>query len=119
MWLSGDYFVPTRNFELYTHKPPLLFWTINLVWSVFGVSEIAARLVAPFYGLIGVVLAGRLAQNLWPDDAEIGARMKIALSGLAIFATSVGLTMFDAMLATATVAGLLALVAAGRTGRWC
>ena len=25
MWLSGDYFVPTRNFELYTHKPPLLF----------------------------------------------------------------------------------------------
>ena len=118
MWLSGDYFVPTRNFELYTHTPPLLFWTINLVWSVFGVSEIAARLVAPFYGLIGVVLAGRLAQNLWPDDAEIGARMKIALSGLAIFATSVGLTMFDAMLATATVAGLLALVAAGRTGRW-
>lgn len=25
MWQSGDFLVPTKNFELYTHKPPLLF----------------------------------------------------------------------------------------------
>lgn len=118
MWLSGDYFVPTRNFELYTHKPPLLFWSINLVWAFFGVSETAARLVAPFYGLVGLLLAGRLARRLWPDDPEIGARTRIALAGLLIFALAAGLTMFDAMLATATVAGMLALVTAGRTGAW-
>lgn len=118
MWSSGDYFVPTRNFELYTHKPPLLFWSINLVWAVFGVSETAARLVAPLYGLAGVLLAGRLARRLWPDDPEAGARTKIALAGLLIFAVAAGLTMFDAMLATATVAGMLALVTAGRTGAW-
>jgi 4-amino-4-deoxy-L-arabinose transferase-like glycosyltransferase len=118
MWLSGDYFVPTRNFELYTHKPPLLFWSINVVWAVFGVSENAARLVAPIYALAGLLLVGRLARRLWPDEPEIGARTKIALSGLLIFAGSAGVTMFDAMLATATVAGMLALVTAARTGQW-
>lgn len=118
MWLSGDYIVPTRNFELYTHKPPLLFWSINLVWAVFGVSETAARLVAPIYALAGLLLAGRLARRLWPDDPEIGARMTMALSGLLIFAVAAGLTMFDAMLSTATVAGMLALVTAARTGAW-
>lgn len=120
MWLNGNYLVPTRNFDLYTDKPPLLFWSINLVWSVFGVSEIAARLVAPLYALAGVVLVGVLASRLWPDDAGAGPRTQIALSGLLAFAFSANLTMFDAMLATATVAGMLALVAAGRTGatRW-
>lgn len=116
MWLSGDYFVPTRNFALYTHKPPLLFWSINLIWAVLGVSETAARLVGPLYAVAGVLLAGRLARSLWPDDRESGARTQIALSGLVIFAIAAGVTMFDAMLATATVAGMLALVAAGRTG---
>lgn len=118
MWLSGDYVVPTRNFQLYTHKPPLLFWSINLVWAIFGVSETAARLVAPLYGLLGLVLTGVLARRLWPEEAEIGARTMLALSGLFIFALAAGLTMFDAMLATATVAGMLALVMAGRTGAW-
>ena len=47
MSLSGDYFVLTKNFELYSHKPPLLFWLINLTWLVTGVSEGAARLVGP------------------------------------------------------------------------
>lgn len=118
MWLSGDYFVPTRNFEIYTHKPPLLFWSINLAWAILGVSEIAARLVAPLYAIAGLLLAGRLARKLWPDDPEIGARTKIALAGLLVFAVAAELTMFDAMLATATVAGMLALVNAGRTGAW-
>jgi 4-amino-4-deoxy-L-arabinose transferase-like glycosyltransferase len=118
MWLNGNYIVPTRNFELYTHKPPLMFWSINLAWMIFGVSETAARLVAPLYALVGVLLAGRLARSLWPEDSEVGARTTIALSGLIIFAVAAGVTMFDAMLATATVAGMLALVAAGRTGGW-
>jgi 4-amino-4-deoxy-L-arabinose transferase-like glycosyltransferase len=120
MWSSGDYFVPTRNFDLYTHKPPLLFWSINLVWAITGVSETAARLVGPAYGLIGILLTGVLARRLWPEDVEIVARTILALCGLLTFAFAVGLTMFDAMLATATVAGLLTLVMAARTGarRW-
>ena len=117
MWQSGNYIVPTLNHEIYTHKPPLLFWTINAVWAFTGVSDTAARLVAPLYGLVGILLTGLLARRLWPEDAGIGARSVMAMCGLVVFALSVGLTMFDAMLTTATVAGMLAIVAAARSGR--
>ena len=117
MWLSGDYVVPTRNFEIYTHKPPLLFWLVNLVWSVTGVSELAARLVAPACAALTVWLTGRLARRLWPEDAGIGPRAMLALAGSMVFAVSGGLTMFDALLAQTVVAAMLGLVPAARTGR--
>ena len=42
MFLRQNFLVPTLNFEPYFQKPPLLFWLIDLAWSVFGVSRIAA-----------------------------------------------------------------------------
>lgn len=117
MWVRGDWLVPTKNFELYTHKPPLLFWTINLVWAVTGVSETAARLVGPGYALLALALTGRLARRLWPDRPGIGGRATLALAGTLAFALSGGLTMFDAALAAATVGGMLALLRALETGR--
>ena len=120
MWLSGDYLVPTKNFALYTHKPPLLFWLINAVWSFTGVSEIAARLVAPVGAALGVWLTARLATRLWPGDPGIGTRAALALSGSIAFAVAGGLTMFDTLLALTVVAAMTALVPAARTGsyRW-
>ena len=32
MWTTGEYLVPHLNGEPYSHKPPLLFWLINLAW---------------------------------------------------------------------------------------
>lgn len=71
MWTRGDWLVPTKNFALYAHKPPLLFWTMNLVWSLTGLSEIAARLVGPGFALLCLLLTGRLASRLWPERAGI------------------------------------------------
>ncbi|WP_299653522.1 glycosyltransferase family 39 protein [uncultured Jannaschia sp.] len=118
MWLSKDWLVPTRNFEIYSHKPPLLFWAINAVWWFTGVSEVAARLVGPAFAVLAIVLTGRLARTLWPDDAEAGPRAVIALCGLLLFAVFGGLTMFDAALTAATAGATLALVRAVATGRW-
>lgn len=120
MWLSGDYLVPTKNFELYTHKPPLLFWLINLVWSFTGVSEITARLIGPVCATLAVALTGRLAGRLWPEDPWVGARATLTLAGTVIFAIYGGLTMFDALLALTSVMAMLALVRAVETGkrRW-
>lgn len=120
MWQSGDYLVPTKNFELYPHKPPLLFWLVNLVWGLTGVSEIAARLVGPVSAALAVALTGRLAARLWPEDPWSNARATLALAGTVIFAISGGLTMFDALLALTTVLALLALVHAVDTHarRW-
>ena len=39
----GDWVVPFFNAELRAHKPVLLYWLIMSAYSVFGVSEFAAR----------------------------------------------------------------------------
>lgn len=122
MHLSGDWLVPSRNFAPYSDKPPLLFWAINLVWLATGVSEFAARLVGPFFCCAAIWLSAILARRLWPDDARVGGRAALALTGLLAFMLSGSLTMFDVPLTVATLAGLICLRAAtgaaqaGRTG---
>ncbi|PIP00772.1 Glycosyltransferase [uncultured Pleomorphomonas sp.] len=121
MHLSGDWLVPTKNFAVYSDKPPLLFWAINLVWSLTGVSDTAARMVGPGFAAIALWLTGRLARALWPEDAGIGVRATLALVALPLFAVMGGLTMFDAALTVSVLAGLLGLVGAGhgdRRGPW-
>ncbi len=118
MWLSGDWLVPSKNFAIYPDKPPLLFWLINLVWGVTGVSETAGRLVAPATALLALGLTGTLARQIWPEDRGVGSRAVIALSGMLFWAVYGGMTMFDAMLTAAVLAGMLALLRAVRTGAW-
>ena len=38
MRVGGHWLVPRLNGEIYSHKPPLLFWLVNLVWTITGVS---------------------------------------------------------------------------------
>lgn len=117
MWKSGDYWVPTLNGELYSHKPPLYFWLMNLGWAIFGVSETWARMVAPLFGLGTLWLTAKLARELWPDaSAEIrDTRAMMAplmmLTGLywTVFAT---MTMFDMIVTFAAVLAILGYVKA-------
>jgi len=50
MWQHHTFLVPTLNGEAYSHKPPLLFWLIQLGWWLFGTSDWVARLVIPPWG---------------------------------------------------------------------
>lgn len=120
MWLGGDLLVPTKNFALYTHKPPLLFWLIQAVWAMTGVSETAARLVGPIAATAAILATGRLAARLWPDDRGASGRAGWALAGSVVFALSGQLTMFDALLALCTILTMLALLTAAESGkrRW-
>jgi 4-amino-4-deoxy-L-arabinose transferase-like glycosyltransferase len=117
MRASGDWLVPHLNGALYTHKPPLLFWLVNLLWSVTGVSETAARIIAPAFGVAAIGLTSLLARRLWPDDLGVGGRAALTLAGTGAFALFSGLTMFDAMLTFAVVLGVLALVATATSPR--
>ena len=116
MHQSGNWLVPTKNFALYSDKPPLLFWAINLVWLLTGVSEFAARLVGPIFGCAALWLTAVLGRRLWPEDAGIGGRAALAMTGLILFALSSSLTMFDVPLGVATLLGLIALDRAGHAG---
>lgn len=117
MRIDRSFLVPHLNGALYADKPPLLFWLINLVWAISGVSETAARLVAPAFGLGTVAATSLLGRRLWPDDPLVGGRAAVILAGFGSFAVFAGLTMFDAMLALAVVLGLLALLWA-RSSLW-
>ncbi|MEZ5912088.1 MAG: glycosyltransferase family 39 protein [Paracoccaceae bacterium] len=113
MWQSGDAFHLSRNYELYTHKPPLLFWLINLVWLATGVSEWAARLVGPAFGVASVFAAAALARRIWPGDRETAARAALMLASFSVFLLYGGATMFDTMLTLATGLGIALLWAIG------
>ncbi|MCX7288568.1 MAG: glycosyltransferase family 39 protein [Rhodobacterales bacterium] len=110
MHRDGTFIVPHLNGEIYAHKPPLLFWLINLIWSVTGVSEVAARLVAPAFGILSVALTWRLGNRLFPERPELGATAALILATTGIFGLYGSLTMFDTMLAAATLLGILALL---------
>lgn len=105
---SGDVLHLTKNGELYTHKTPLLFGLINLVWLITGVSEFAARLVGPACAVAMVAGTAVLAGRFWPVR-EIGVRAALILAGFPVFLIYGSATMFDALLGLAVLAGVAAL----------
>lgn len=124
MWTNDNYMVPHLNGELYSHKPPLLFWLMKLGWLIAGVTETWARLVAPLFGLASLWLTARLARELWPtaDQTRAAIAPLMMVSGLywAVFST---MTMFDMMLTVAALIAVLGYVKAWKgftvgTGFW-
>jgi len=98
MWHNNNFLVPHINGLPYSHKPPLLFWTIHLFWWVFGVGEWSGRIVAPLFGLVAVFLTRRLAGLLWPSENGISRNVPYILFGMVIWLIYSSLTMFDTLL---------------------
>jgi len=116
MWLSGDYLVPHLNGQPYSHKPPLLFWLINLGWGAFGVNEWWPRLVAPLFGLASLFLTAGLARTLWPETVKVSSMAPLVLFGGFFWALFTTLTMFDMMLTAFALIGLIGTVRSWRNG---
>lgn len=109
MWFKNDWIQLSYNFEPYHHKPPLLFWLINISWSVFGVSR-AAALVPVFIACVGVVLmteklSARLFGNKIPAE-----RVRLMLIGSLPFMIYGSLLMFDMMMTAWTLGAVLCLL---------
>ncbi len=107
MHVGGDHLVPHLNGAPYSHKPPLLFWLINLGWALFGAVEWWARTVAPLFALGSLVLSGFLARRLWPDRPDVAAMAPVILIGSVFWATAATLTLFDMLVCFFTLAALL------------
>jgi len=106
---QGSWFLPLKNYELYTDKPPMLFWLVNLIRTLTGgVTGFAARLGGPAFAVLALAGTWALGRRLW-DDAT-GALAAVVLAGLSVFEIHGGATMFDTMLACATLGGLWAMV---------
>ena len=81
MVATGNWVLPTLNFEPYYDKPPLLYWLCALNYSLFGVHEWTARLVPALAGWI------TLAATMWFGSRWFGRRAGL-LSGVVLSLTA-------------------------------
>jgi 4-amino-4-deoxy-L-arabinose transferase-like glycosyltransferase len=66
MRLSGEYVLPHLNGQIYTQKPPLLFWSILGASALTGgLDETAARLPSALAGVGALVLVFLFGQRLF------------------------------------------------------
>ncbi len=114
MFLRQSFFVPTMNFEPYFQKPPLLFWLIDLAWSIFGVSRLAAVGVIFVISSLVIYLTQLLAKALFPGTPGIAERTPWLMLGSTIFVIYSSLILFDLLLTLFVLAFILALLAFAR-----
>lgn len=117
MHAGASPWVPHLNGALYGHKPPLLFWLINLVWAFTGVHAFPARLIGPGFATGCVALTGLLALRLWPERPQRAGAAALILAVSPVWLLFGSTTMFDAMLSAATLLAMLALWSAARSPR--
>lgn len=101
---SGRYLVPVLNGEPRINKPPLLYWTIALLYRVIGVSETAARLPSACAGLLSVFFTWAFTRRLF--NAKAAFLSVIVLSSMPLFAAVSHLAITDSML-TAFLTGAI------------
>lgn len=116
MWTRGDFLVPHLNGETYSHKPPLLFWLMQLSWRVFGVNDWSLRVIAPLFSLASIFLSSSLASVLWPERKQIAEITPFILLGSFFWMIYGTLTMFDIMLSFFVLLGVYAVAIMCRYG---
>lgn len=116
MWLRDDFLVPYLNGETYSHKPPLLFWLMQLSWWLFGVNDWSLRLISPLFSLATLFLSGAVARALWPERKRIEVLTPLLLLGSFFWMVYSTLTMFDMMLAFFALLGIYSLLKLAASG---
>lgn len=110
MWLRQDYLVPHLNGLPYSHKPPLLFWLINLGWHFFGVNDWWPRTIPFLFSLASIFLVKKIADKLWEKNKNIGYISIFLLLGSSVWAVFSVVLMFDMMLTFFTCLGIFGIV---------
>ena len=79
MFLQKQYAVLSLNFQPYHHKPPMLFWLINAMWEMFGVSRSAA-LIPIFAASASVMfLTQKIVKELIPEKQRAAQQYQQSL----------------------------------------
>jgi 4-amino-4-deoxy-L-arabinose transferase-like glycosyltransferase len=115
--VRGDLLVSHLNGDTYAHKPPMLFWLINLIWAVFGVSSFGARLPGPLAGVICVLLTWRTARLLDDDSRETADCAAFVHASSLLWLFFCPLTMFDTLLTLSAELAVQGVLLAGLGSR--
>ena len=114
----GDLLVSHLNGDTYAHKPPLLFWLINLIWQFTGVSEFAARLPGPLAAAVSVLLTRRTARMLASERLVVADSAALIHSGCLLWLFFCPLTMFDTLLTLSAELAVQGVLLAGLGIQW-
>lgn len=118
MWLRHGWLDPlTVNFAPYHHKPPVLFWLINLSWAIFGISRWAGLIPVCLSALSCVYLTGRLGQRLLPSEHH-RQHIWLLMVGSVPFLMYGTLMMFDITLCAFVLGALIHLYDFAQQRRW-
>jgi 4-amino-4-deoxy-L-arabinose transferase-like glycosyltransferase len=107
MRASGNWVVPTFNFELRDDKPALLYWLQWLAYSLCGgPCEFGARLPSALAALVVVLGVYELGRSMF--GAAAGLLAGVILASSALFVAAAHFANPDALLTTCTLLALLA-----------
>ncbi len=98
MFSNNSFLVPLLNGEPYHHKPPLLFWLIDLLWYIFGVSQNIVRFIPSIFAAGTLIVVYLFAKELWEDDEKSAYLAPLILSSMAFFTFFSSMLTFDVML---------------------
>ncbi len=110
--------VPHLNYVAYIEKPPLLYWLTAGSFKLFGLNELAARMVPAASSLVSVLA------TLWFATRGFGRRHGIMAAAILatapLYAVMAQVLTTDMLLsALVTVAGFALFFHYQRSGGWC
>lgn len=108
MYLRGDWIVPTFNDELRTDKPILIYWIMLCSYTVFGVSEFAARFGSAVLAVGTVLMTYHLGRMLF--SRQVGFLAAIILCSCLMFSAVGRAVTPDSTLIFCTTAAFTAYV---------
>lgn len=104
---TGDAIGLLLNGQPYMDKPPLLFWLVNVAWTLLGVSTFTARAVSVAFAAASVAAVVAIARRLGHDDAPAVGWVMLPF---VLFGAFAPVTMFDGPLVFFVALGFLGLV---------
>lgn len=116
MHRSQDLLLLHLNGSLYGHKPPLLFWLIELGWRVAGVNTWWPRLLTASAGFGSLMLLVPLVRRLVPDREDAVAATLLITGSALVWTAWAGAVLFDLVLAFFVLLSLLYVVRAAQGG---
>lgn len=114
MWTRESFLVPLINGAPYSHKPPLLFWLIDLNWYLFGVNEISIRFIPMLFSLVNVILVYKISLELAPGKRKAAVYSSTMLTSTLIWQIWSFAIMFDMLLTFWALTGIYGILLASR-----
>jgi len=106
---TNSWFVPLINNEPYHHKPPFLFWLINIIWAIFGIDNYTFRFIQSIFAIGVLFFTYKIYLELFNDKK--GANYTFLLTaGNIFFLFYNSLLMFDVILTFWVLLGIYAIL---------